>query len=945
MNRIVYRRCRGGLSSGRIFKELYGSYYWTRRSIPLFGSPSYLSFSKKTSQHTEADRKGGEADYKYLLEFLKPAAKEKVLNRHKRRSASSQEAVARASGSSSGSCTQGQAAEEIANETTDELNSEEVYDKKYRPISSLEAKFLHQSDSVVVERRLGQMKQELGYKLAQGRYGYSKNEWKEAVAFFRERLYSGPEDLFSSNQAFQAFLARCNLSERSTKREHVSDLVDLCHHAVCNSEAPTFEEEQDMEPDSRAISTHIVDYRPSSTLAKEKFEDSVKDIVTPEDQTVLSNRIKPLYDYTPAMEVAAEQAGLSTQLWIRSVARLRRALMANPSIIFDGVTVDTDVIEGVKKVPTERERDFRRRVDYTEAQHAFERFLHRCNITNSAYEDAHLKDMTQLVVRAAQVYFPDDINLLHNMRRGADLRLPHQWYTIARSMKRQIIYHAGPTNSGKTYNALQRLRAADKGVYAGPLRLLALEIYERLNMEGTYTSLLTGQERRRMPFSSHTACTVEMLNLNDPLDVAVIDEIQLIGDSFRGHAWTRAVMGAPAKEIHVCGDPSAIPALEKLCDISGDDFHVRTYERLSPLKVCDESIQGDYSNIRAGDAVVAFSRRDIYAIRRNIEQSTSHKCCVVYGNLPPETRSSQAQLFNDPNSGYDVLVASDAIGMGLNLNIRRVIFHTLEKYDGTGVNPVSPAQVKQIGGRAGRHGTQYSTGEVTTFLDDDIEYLQDCMNSETHTLTRAGLFPSSEQLEAFARVMPEGTNTPLSKLLENFVDVSQMDGDYFMCRHDDAVSAAKILDEIKGLKLSEKYTLCCAPAQLKNGEVRVAFERYARTLAERKVQMMDIQLPIRYKISGLRDMELLEGRHQAIDLYLWLSYRFPMHFPQRSQATSMKSEAINMIESGLINISTSLWQQQRRKKRKPVSERSPPKHLRRNTNGKQQEAGKKKMYQ
>lgn len=803
-----------------------------------------------------------------------------------------------------------------------------MYDPKYRPISSLEAKFLHNSDSIVVDRRIGQLKQDICFTMAEKRYGYSKNEWKEAVAFFRERVHSGAQELFDNNQSFQAFLARCNISEKHAKREHVSDLVDLCHQAVCNSTSPSYEEEQDLDVDPRSneaneTTCHINNYHPSSILAKEQYEDSVKDIVTPEDQHLILQRIKPLYDYTPAIEIAAEQTGLSTQLWTRSVARLRRCLMSNPSLIFDGVTVDENVVEGVKKIPTEKERGFSRRVNYTEAQKAFERFLLRCNIRNDAYENAHLKDMAQLVIRAAQVYFPDDVNLLHNMRRGADLRLPHQWYTIARSMKRKIIYHAGPTNSGKTYNALQRLIAANKGVYAGPLRLLALEIYERLNMEGTYTSLLTGQEKRRMPFSTHVACTVEMLNLNDPLDVAVIDEIQLIGDSFRGHAWTRAVMGAPAKEIHVCGDPSAIPAIQKLCDISGDDFELKTYERLSPLKVCDESIQGDYSNIQPGDAIVAFSRRDIYAIRRNIEQNTSHKCCVVYGNLPPETRSSQAQLFNDPTSGYNVLVASDAIGMGLNLNIRRIIFHTLEKYDGTGVNPVSPSQVKQIGGRAGRHGTHYSTGEVTTFLEEDIDYLHECMISETDNLTRAGLFPSSEQLEAFARVMPGGTGAPLSQLLENFVDVSQMDGDYFMCRHDDAVAAAKILDEIPGLKLSEKYTLCCAPAQLKNSEVRVAFEKYARTLAERRVQMMDIQLPIYHKISGLRDMELLEGRHQAIDLYLWLSYRFSMHFPQRSQAQTLKYEAIHMIESGLVNISTSLWQQRRRRKRHASSSQNP----------------------
>jgi ATP-dependent RNA helicase SUPV3L1/SUV3 len=123
-----------------------------------------------------------------------------------------------------------------------------------------------------------------------------------------------------------------------------------------------------------------------------------------------------------------------------------------------------------------------------------------------------------------------------------------------------------------------------------------------------------------------------------------------------------------------------------------------------PLKT---SLDSDYRVIEPGDCVVAFSRKDIYAIRRTIEQKTAHKCCVVYGSLPPETRSQQAKQFNDPTSDYKVLVASDAIGMGLNLNIRRVIFHSLDKFDGTTFGRLHPSQVKQIAGRAGRHTSRY----------------------------------------------------------------------------------------------------------------------------------------------------------------------------------------------------------------------------------------------
>lgn len=268
--------------------------------------------------------------------------------------------------------------------------------------------------------------------------------------------------------------------------------------------------------------------------------------------------------------------------------------------------------------------------------------------------------------------------------------------------------------SGKTYQALQRLRSADPakggGLYCGPLRLLALEVYENLTRQGIYCDLLTGQEKRSLPESSHVSCTVELVSVTREFDVAVVDEIQMIGNPQRGHSWTRALQGLLANEIHICGGLESSDRVRSIVEEMGDSFEIVKYDRLSPLVVADESLQGDYSKIRKGDCIVAFSRNDLYSIKAEIERLTPHKCCMVYGQLPPETRSMQARLFNDENTGFDVLVASDAIGMGLNLNIRRIIFHTTMKRgakvankktndDGTWLHP---SFVKQIAGRAGR---------------------------------------------------------------------------------------------------------------------------------------------------------------------------------------------------------------------------------------------------
>ena len=297
-----------------------------------------------------------------------------------------------------------------------------------------------------------------------------------------------------------------------------------------------------------------------------------------------------------------------------------------------------------------------------------------------------------------------------------DLTKPHEWYLHARLMKRRIIYHGGPTNSGKTYQALQRLKVATKGMYVGPLRLLAAEIWERLTAEGVYCGLFTGQEFRTVPFATHKSATVEMVALQEDFDVVVIDEIQMINDKERGFAWTRALLGLRCHEIHVCGGLEATDIVKRLVEACGDDFELRTYERFSELQIENQSLAsmpdqlGAYQDIKPGDCVVAFSRNDIFAIKREIETNTQHKCCVIYGSLPPSTRSEQARRFNDPNSGYDVLVASDAIGMGMNLNIRRIILNSIFKNDGFNIVRLDHSSMKQISGRAGRRNSPFPNG-------------------------------------------------------------------------------------------------------------------------------------------------------------------------------------------------------------------------------------------
>lgn len=280
--------------------------------------------------------------------------------------------------------------------------------------------------------------------------------------------------------------------------------------------------------------------------------------------------------------------------------------------------------------------------------------------------DAHLKYEFYGYIARLDFSKPE----LENHVELVDLRYPSEWYPKARSRQRDIHLHVGPTNSGKTYHALKRLEQAEAGVYAGPLRLLAQEVFTRMNSSGKRCILVTGEERRSPDEelkASLVSCTVEMMPMNAVLDVAVIDEIQMIGSPDRGWAWTQAFLGVNAKEVHLCGEERAVPLIQELSAFIGDRLHIHKYDRLSPLEVMWHSLNGNLKQLKKGDCIVSFSVMGIHSMKQDVEKATGRKVAIVYGSLPPETRAQQARLFNDPNNDYDFLVASDAIGMGLNL--------------------------------------------------------------------------------------------------------------------------------------------------------------------------------------------------------------------------------------------------------------------------------------
>ncbi|WP_164985331.1 DEAD/DEAH box helicase [Ammoniphilus sp. CFH 90114] len=289
---------------------------------------------------------------------------------------------------------------------------------------------------------------------------------------------------------------------------------------------------------------------------------------------------------------------------------------------------------------------------------------------------------------------------------------PKDEYPLTRAHRRSFIIHAGSTNSGKTHQSLEELKKSPKGIYLSPLRLLALEVYERLNEEGVPCDLLTGEEMIHAAGAKHTSCTIEKASYDEVYDVAVIDEGQMIGDSQRGYAWTRALLGLRAREIHVCCAREAVPLIKQLLADCKDHVEVVQHERQTPLLFQDHPFRFP-QDVMKGDAFIVFSRKQALQVASQLTQA-QWSSSIIYGNLPPETRRKQVGLFLEGET--QVIVSTDAIGMGMNLPIRRIVFLETEKFDGTQVRELLPQEIKQISGRAGRKGI-YERGYVNSIRD------------------------------------------------------------------------------------------------------------------------------------------------------------------------------------------------------------------------------------
>ncbi|MCB4796416.1 RNA helicase [Pseudomonas sp. NP21570] len=443
----------------------------------------------------------------------------------------------------------------------------------------------------------------------------------------------------------------------------------------------------------------------------------------------------------------------------------------------------------------------------------------------------------------------------------------HKLYP-ARRLTRRWTALLGPTNSGKTHRSIEAMAAAEHGIYLSPLRLMALENQERIEAMGVPCSLVTGEEEIIREGATHFCCTVEEFARfrHQHWDVVVVDEVQMMADPQRGWAWVDALVSAHTPQLMMTGPALIEPSLRTLCDLCEDKLVVQRTKRLSPVEVARHATT--LERLEPGSLLVAFSRKLVLELKGMLE-SAGKSVSVVYGALSPEVRREQARRFREGEA--DIMVATDAVGMGLNLPAHTLCFYTDEKFDGIQNRQLKVQEVKQIGGRAGRFG-HHDSGEITALDPQTLKSIRRLFNSPDAPvdLSQFQVRPSIDHLSAISELMGEPS------LLRSWLTFNRNInyGEAFISvLPDELAEWIELIDDPK-IPLWLRWTFACTP-------IRGGFDSPASQHAQRWIKRVaeGHAIPMPKLLLG-SDLSSLESTLHVVETYLHLARSLPEHFPE-----------------------------------------------------------------
>ncbi|RRV88152.1 RNA helicase [Stutzerimonas stutzeri] len=458
----------------------------------------------------------------------------------------------------------------------------------------------------------------------------------------------------------------------------------------------------------------------------------------------------------------------------------------------------------------------------------------------------------------------------------------HKLYP-ARRLTRRWVALLGPTNSGKTHRSIEAMAAAEHGIYLSPLRLMALENQERIESMGVPCSLVTGEEEIIREGATHFCCTVEEFARfrHQHWDVVVVDEVQMMADPQRGWAWVDALVSAHTPKLMMTGPALIEPSLRTLCELCEDQLQVQRTKRLSPVEVAKHATT--LERLEPGSLLVAFSRKLVLELKGMLE-SAGKSVSVVYGALSPEVRREQARRFREGEA--DIMVATDAVGMGLNLPAHTLCFYTDEKFDGIQNRQLKVQEVKQIGGRAGRFG-HHDSGEITALDPQTLKSIRRLFNSPDAPvdLSQFQVRPSIDHLSAISELMGEPS------LLRSWLTFNRNInyGEAFISvLPDELAEWIELIDDPK-IPLWLRWTFACTP-------IRGGFDSPASQHAQRWIKRVaeGHAIPMPRLLLGA-DLASLESTLHVVETYLHLARSLPEHFPEHDdgeEARKLLNDAI-----------------------------------------------------
>ena len=430
----------------------------------------------------------------------------------------------------------------------------------------------------------------------------------------------------------------------------------------------------------------------------------------------------------------------------------------------------------------------------------------------------------------------------------------------------------GESLSGKTYGALEDLKQHTPGFYLAPLRLLALEMFDKLNDAGVPCSMITGEESILIPDADTISSTIELCDYTRRVKTAVIDEAQLIADPERGASWLKAICLVNAEVVHVCMAPEALDYIEALVRSFDAPYTVTKHERLSPLKYSGSVRK--YSDLQQDDAVICFSRKSVLSTAALLERN-GFRASVIYGALPPEARRNEVRKYLSGET--NIVVATDAIGMGISLPIRRVVFAETEKFDGKSFRGLTTAEVNQIGGRAGRFGL-HEKGEVLVLGKDSS--IGDRLGKQAKPICAGCIAFPREALK---------TDIPLPVLLKAWQSMPQRRE--FL--REDMSEPMRLLRVLKNEQNADRellFDLITCPVDSRNEDLLYYWARCARAILHKR----RIPRP-GFETETLAGCEL---QYKAYDVHHQLLRRLGMHDDCTSERTAICDRiAVLMKES------------------------------------------------